>query len=250
MPSVKWNQKVWNTSYNWTDKGEEWSACWGNSYGQFYCELFPRLANRLPADTVLEIAPGYGRWTHYLLKYTTSRYIGVDVARACVESCKKRFAQCDIAEFHQNDGQSLPMVANNSVELAFSFDSLVHVDISTMTSYIKELLKKLTNDGVAFIHHSNLYDTPEHIVNNTLPHNRDNSVSAAKVREIIKKLDGHTYIQEILDWGGCNDIDAITVFGRESKRINAENVPFHNNMLMQHSAYSKEVISKYGQDKR
>ncbi len=250
MPSVEWNQEVWNTSYNWEGKGEEWSACWGNSYGQFYCELFPRLANRLPTGTVLEIAPGFGRWTHYLLKYTTRRYIGVDVAQACVDHCRNRFSQCNIAEFYQNDGKSLPMVENQSIELAFSFDSLVHVDISTMSAYIEELMKKLTLRGVAFIHHSNLNDARHLILDNELPHNRDDSVSAAKVREMIKDLGGYTLVQEIFDWGGCRDIDAITVFGREARQTCEENVPFHNNMYMKHSAYSKEVISRYWEKER
>ena len=49
-----------------------------------------------------------------------------------------------------NDGQSLPMVADSSIDLAFSFDSLVHVEDDVMPSYLDELARVLSEDGVAF----------------------------------------------------------------------------------------------------
>ena len=54
-----------------------------------------------------------------------------------------------------NDGRSLAMVPNGSVDFAFSFDSLVHADLDVLDAYITQLARKLAPDGVAFIHHSN-----------------------------------------------------------------------------------------------
>ena len=31
--------------------------------------IFPRIRECLPVGTILEIAPGFGRWTHYLKDY-------------------------------------------------------------------------------------------------------------------------------------------------------------------------------------
>ena len=45
----------------------------------------------LPASTILEIGPGYGRWTHYLKDYC-DRLVIVDRAAECIEACQKRFA--------------------------------------------------------------------------------------------------------------------------------------------------------------
>ena len=52
--------------YDWKDEGEEWSAPWGTSSAQWFGAILPRIRDCLPAETILEIAPGFGRWTHYL----------------------------------------------------------------------------------------------------------------------------------------------------------------------------------------
>ena len=54
-----------------------------------------------------------------------------------------------------NDGHSLPMVGDTSIDFAFSFDSLVLVEADTLARYLSELARVLKPDGVAFLHHSN-----------------------------------------------------------------------------------------------
>ena len=56
----------------------------------------------------------------------------------------------------QCDGSSLRGVGDESVDLVFSFDSLVHADAMTMDAYVGECARVLRNDGVAFLDHSNL----------------------------------------------------------------------------------------------
>ena len=58
--------------------------------------------------------------------------------------------------YHVNDGKSLAMVPDESVNFAFSFDSLVHADLDVLRAYLVELRNKLSPDGVAFLHHSNI----------------------------------------------------------------------------------------------
>ncbi len=48
------------------------------------------------------------------------------------------------------------MVEDGSVDFAFSFDSLVHVEAEIIAAYLKELAKKLKRGAFAFLHHSNL----------------------------------------------------------------------------------------------
>jgi hypothetical protein len=55
----------------------------------------------------------------------------------------------------RGDGASLTGVEDGSVDFIFSFFSLVHADVPTMSSYLAEAARVLTADGAAFLHHSN-----------------------------------------------------------------------------------------------
>jgi ubiquinone/menaquinone biosynthesis C-methylase UbiE len=153
MPSVEWNRTKWGATYAWPNEGDEWSAHWGATHALWSFVLFPRIGRFLPAETVLEIAPGFGRFTSYLKQYS-ERLIAVDINPKCIEACRQKFG--DEVEFHVNDGRSLGMIADNSVDFVFSFDSLVHVDAEDLDAYVSELGRKLKVGGHGFIHHSNL----------------------------------------------------------------------------------------------
>src|SRR5215212_583193 len=90
MPDVEANQRQWDGDYAWPQGGDEWSAGWGGPDAQWHFTLRPRLRRFLPASTILEIAPGYGRWTTYLLE-SCERYVGVDLSAQSVEACRRRF---------------------------------------------------------------------------------------------------------------------------------------------------------------
>ena len=77
--------------YDWKEAGEEWSQPWGSSAAQWTGTIFPRIRECLPADTILEIAPGFGRWTHYLKDYCSELW-AVDKSSDCIEACRQRFA--------------------------------------------------------------------------------------------------------------------------------------------------------------
>jgi hypothetical protein len=47
--------------YDWKEAGEEWSQPWGSSAAQWTGTIFPRIRQCLPAGTILEVAPGFGR---------------------------------------------------------------------------------------------------------------------------------------------------------------------------------------------
>ena len=154
MGGIEQNESQWN-SYDWPAAGDEWSGRWGGPGHQWWGSLFPRVREFLPAGTILEIAPGHGRWTRYLIEFC-DRLIGVDLAASCVEACRERFRAHPQASFHKNDGLSLEMVPDGEVDFAFSFDSLVHAERDVLESYVHELARKLGPQGVAFIHHSNV----------------------------------------------------------------------------------------------
>jgi len=155
MPTISHNRSMWNDVYDWPAAGEEWSVTWGGSGEQWYRALLPRIIRFLPVSTILEIGPGYGRWTHYL-QSRCDRMTLVDVTPNCIAACRERFANLGHIDYHVNDGQSLEMVPDHSIDFVFSFDSLVHAEEDAVAAYLEQIAAKLTPNGVGVIHHSNL----------------------------------------------------------------------------------------------
>jgi hypothetical protein len=155
MPTVEQNLFLWGKADGWKDDGDKWSVQWGSTDLEWSTSIFPRIRKFIPAPTILEIAPGFGRWTQFL-KGFCDQLIAVDVSPACIARCKERFASDPHVRCYTNDGKSLPMVEDGSIDFAFSFDSLVHVEADIITAYLNQLGKKLKPGGFAFIHHSNL----------------------------------------------------------------------------------------------
>ena len=211
MPTLETNLAWWNESYVWPQAGDEWSEAWGGSRAQWYGTILPRIARWLPANKVLEIAPGRGRWTQYLLHHA-SEYTGVDLSPACIQFCIQRFASYSRCRFFVNDGACLDFIPDNTIDVAFSFDSLVHADLDIIESYCAQLLRKLAPTGVAFLHHSNAQK--EHDPDNPDLHLRAQSVSSDLVREKIESDGGRVLIQEEVTWGCSYRIDCFTTFAK------------------------------------
>jgi SAM-dependent methyltransferase len=155
MPTIEENSSLFDETYDWPEAGEEWSKDWGGAHMQWYGCILPRISAFVPADTILEIAPGYGRWTAFL-KNLCNRLIIVDLSESCINRCRERFADCSHISNFVNDGKSLEMVSDSSVDFIFSFDSLVHAEDAVLKAYAAEFAKKLRPDGAAFLRHSNL----------------------------------------------------------------------------------------------
>lgn len=154
MPTVQENKAFWGKRESWIAQGEEWSKRWGGSSAQWWWAIYPRIHRFIPTDTILEIACGYGRWSAYL-KGFAEKLVLVDLVEDCIEACKQRFRNSGNIEYYVNDGKSLDMVADRSVDFIFSFDSLVHAEEDVIRSYLDAISTKLKKNGVAFIHHSN-----------------------------------------------------------------------------------------------
>jgi SAM-dependent methyltransferase len=113
------------------------------------------LADSCLPTACLRSPPDEGRISEYLLPQC-QQYVGVDLAAACVEACKTRFADVAHARFATTDGLTLTGVDDASVDFAFTWDSLVHADAEVLRSYLSELARVLRPGGAAFVHHSNL----------------------------------------------------------------------------------------------
>ena len=219
MPSIEENIRNWGHDHTWPSGGDEWSDGWGGSEKQWSGAILPRIKEFLPTGTILEIAPGYGRWTQFL-KDQCNHLTGVDLNSNCIEECRKRFALDKNLEFVLNDGKSLDRIPDNSVDFIFSFDSLVHAEIDVIESYITQFPRILKSNGAAFIHHSNyaVYRGGDFVqmlskvrgirrlLNRIKPFGfranpawRANTVSASNFRRICESQ-GFTCRQELVNW--------------------------------------------------
>ena len=155
MPTIEENKRLWESQYVWSEAGDEWSVPWGGTQNLWQYVIYPRIKSYLPARTILEIAPGFGRWTQFLQQHC-ERLIAVDVTSKCVEHCQRRFASSPHVQVIQNDGRTIPVSEDSSIDFVFSFDSLVHVESDALQAYLREIARVLRPNGAAFIHHSNL----------------------------------------------------------------------------------------------
>jgi SAM-dependent methyltransferase len=212
MPSLKKNIKLWNSDYDWSDKGEEWSRTWSDSQNQWDMYLYPRIRAFLPADSILEIGCGFGKWTQFLKEYTSS-LTAIDLSAKCIDHCKDLFRKDTNVSLYVNDGVSLDAIKRNSADFVFSFDSLVHADKEVINRYIQQIPAILKENGVAFIHHSNLGSYPIYKFIESFPklpglfsrlgmglHWRDTGVSAKFVNDCCNKAGLKCISQELMPW--------------------------------------------------
>jgi SAM-dependent methyltransferase len=250
MADLMQNKKVWDEIYDWEQEsgkwGEEWSIPWGGSYVQWICTLYPRISKFIPTNKILEIAPGYGRWAQFLIPLSTE-YIGVDLATKCVENCRIRFNQYKQASFFLNDGMSLAMVPDDTIDFCFSFDSLVHAETDVIEQYLIQIIKKLKKNGAAFIHHSNFEEYNRAKVENK--HWRAWSINSEKVSKIIHNNFGKVILQEKTNWLESDEhlIDGITVFCRQDsdKYYSVEAQVINNCNFNDEATYCKKIFYYY-----
>jgi ubiquinone/menaquinone biosynthesis C-methylase UbiE len=246
LPSHQQNYETWNNSYDWNRYGgDEWSAKWGGADMQWYWCLLPRIQHHLPAHTILDIGPGFGRWTKYLMEHC-EHMILVDISEKCINACRRRFGDNGIT-YRVGPGASLDFLQDESIDFAFSWEALVYVESDGIDTYLNDLSRKLKADGTAFLHHSNLaafsryFDRTLKIPKkwrNALKRRgmldfdqwRARTVTAESFAHSAKNANLHVQTQEIIPWGGKRTIDCLTTLSRrkqsESSRV-IKNPQFH-----------------------
>jgi len=190
MPTVAENLSMWNDSQFWSQNGDEWSEAWGGTDLLWMTAVLPRIRQFIPAPTILEIAPGHGRFTQFL-KDCCERLLVVDLSPLCIEACRRRFASEPHIRYYANDGKSLAMIADESVDFVFSFDSLVHVEADVLQTYAEQLATKLRPDGIGLIHHSNIGCYPKSVaLCRRIPERADESPLLHLLFKALGKDDG------------------------------------------------------------
>ena len=157
----------------------------------------------------------------------------VDPAENCIEACRRRFGDDLRLSYHVNDGRSLAMIPDRSIDFVFSFDSLVHVPRDMVAAYVRQLADKLKDDGVGFIHHSNLGEYASSVAER-LPrrarkflvkakvldqdHQRAPDMTAELFRASCAEHGLTCLCQELINWRGRRLLDCFTTFARAGSK--------------------------------
>ncbi len=246
MGTIEENLSIWS-DYDWTQRGDQWSKPWGGTEFLWWGTIFPRIQAFVPTETILQIGPGFGRCTQYL-KDICQQLTIVDLAERCIQSCKERFAECSHITFHVNDGKSLAMVPDGSVDFVFSYDSLVHSESDVIQAYLAQLAKKLTPHGVGFIHHSSIgsYLDPQTgrlTIEN--PHWRAESMTAELFAIYCEDVGLQCMNQELISWGGPFLIDCFSLFTLTGSCFARPNRIVENTLFMEEVSYLAALSQSY-----
>jgi SAM-dependent methyltransferase len=148
MNSLSANKLIWE-NWNWNANGDEWTLSpeWKTSVVKTFID--PYFAD---CGVVLEIGPGAGRWTEYLIA-RARQLIGIDISRACVAACRNRFPS---ATFEVGNGKDIAGIPPASIDAIWSFDVFVHINGAEFSSYVEEFHRVLKPGGLVVIHHGSI----------------------------------------------------------------------------------------------
>jgi ubiquinone/menaquinone biosynthesis C-methylase UbiE len=155
-----WNRysQTWDRFYGarYQHLGDEWCDD-GTSERHWERRLFgfavePYLAPSLHA---LEIGPGGGKWTVRLAPRVQHLTV-FDVADAMLARTRERVESEGLGNvsFVHGGCADLGAIADQSVDLVFSYDVFVHIALEDTVAYVAEISRVLRNGGVAIIHHA------------------------------------------------------------------------------------------------
>ena len=82
----------------------------------------------------VEIGPGGGRWTLYLLGFQT--LYTVDYHQELLDELARNFRRYRNIRLIKNDGTNFPEIAPDSIDYNFSFGTFVHFDFGLIEQYL------------------------------------------------------------------------------------------------------------------
>lgn len=155
--SVVDNLAQWDIRDPWPKNGDEWGgqarAC-GVAYEDWKAGIMARYGPFLATGgTVLEIGPGHGRWSEWLVE-RAGLLVLCDISPNCLDACRGRLAGRGRVRTHVSQGDDLPADLTRQVDAVWSYDCFVHVGPLQCERYLFEIARVLRPGGVAVVHHA------------------------------------------------------------------------------------------------
>jgi ubiquinone/menaquinone biosynthesis C-methylase UbiE len=196
----------WKSS-EYYSKAEEWTDVFWNKDTVFY-----KCFEQLDCSAIVELACGQGRHVQKYIKKSKAITL-VDINQENIDFCKKRYEGEQKISYIINSGDNFSEIKTNSQTAIFTYDSMVHFEMSDILSYIKDANRILVNGGKILFHHSNADFNPE--LNYTQkPHSR-NFMSADIFAYLALRNGFNILSQDVFSWGGSEksypDIDCLSL---------------------------------------
>jgi SAM-dependent methyltransferase len=104
-----------------------------------------------PEHVAVEIGPGGGRWTRYLLGFRTL-YV-VDYHPELLAELRRSFNKPNM-RFIANGGCDFPGIQEGLVDFVFTFGCFVHLDVHLIAGYLENIRRILKPGGNALVRYS------------------------------------------------------------------------------------------------
>lgn len=190
------------------DVAESYFNAAANDVDRHWRDFVLPVIGNLHYSEVVDLAAGRGRNTSKLLK-RANRVWCVDINPENIAVLEKEFGDDPRVMVLQTDGMSLRGIDDASVDLAFSFDSMVHFDVAVVLAYVEECYRVLRPDGHAFLHFSN-YDASPGADFRANPHWR-NYMSTALFGHLAIRAGFEVLSLYTVPWGSVPDLDGIAL---------------------------------------
>jgi SAM-dependent methyltransferase len=106
-----------------------------------------------PESVVMEIGPGGGRWTQFLI--SAREVILVELNAQFFPYLRKRFRrQRRKLHFYETSGYELGGIEDGTVEFVFSFGTFVHIDPDGIDEYLGEIVRVLRPGGTTTLQYA------------------------------------------------------------------------------------------------
>ncbi|TNF58487.1 MAG: class I SAM-dependent methyltransferase [Burkholderiales bacterium] len=176
---------------------------WGNP-------IFDDLFEKLDLSKVAELACGHGRHSDWIAKHhDLGSLVLVDINKSNIDYCVERFKSTPNVKFIVNEGSDLKGIPDNSLTALFCYDAMVHFEFDDVFSYLIEIYRCLTPNGMALLHHSNNDKQPGNLYSQNI-HWR-NYMSASLFKHMAIRAGLRVLEQRVFDWGDAKDLDCVTL---------------------------------------
>lgn len=135
----------------------------------------------------VEIGPGGGRWTRYLLGFET--LYAVDYHQELLDELKRNVGRHRRVRLIKNNGTDFPGIDPNSIDYLFSFGTFVHLDFELIEAYLLAMRSILKPEGNVVIQYSDKTKIMAQI-NESFTDN-----SPERMREAVRRM-GYRILEE------------------------------------------------------
>jgi len=108
-----------------------------------------------PQDIVMELGCGVGRIGRELAT-DCKQWIGADISANMIDCAKQRLQSLENVSFHVLSGNHLSVLADDSVDKAYSIAVFCHLDKEDLFNYLRELKRVIKQGGTIFVETWNL----------------------------------------------------------------------------------------------